>query len=66
MATVASAPADFSVFRTLAGSTATLGRAAALGDGIAISQWSRSAHETMGYDNHDIFYNYTLQMIFIG
>jgi AraC family transcriptional regulator len=51
MATVASAPADFSVFRTLAGSTATLGRAAALGEGIAISQWSRSAHETMGYDN---------------
>ena len=51
MATVASAPADFSVFRTLSSSTATLGRAATLGEGIAISQWSRSARETLGYDN---------------
>lgn len=50
MGTVASAPADFSVFRTLSRSTATLERAAALGDGIAISQWARSAHETLGYD----------------
>ncbi|AUT45528.1 helix-turn-helix domain-containing protein [Achromobacter sp. AONIH1] len=50
MGTVASAPADFSVFRTLSGSTATLERAATLGEGLAISQWSRSARETLGYD----------------
>ena len=50
MGTVASAPADFSVFRTLSGSTATLERAATLGEGLAISQWSRSACETLGYD----------------
>ncbi|MCY1366731.1 hypothetical protein D9M69_536370 [compost metagenome] len=50
MAIVASAPADFSVFRTLARSTATLLRAAPLGEGVAISQWSRSAHETLGYE----------------
>ncbi|RBL79645.1 AraC family transcriptional regulator [Streptomyces cavourensis] len=50
MGTTASAPSDFSVFRTLSASTATLARAASLGEGIAISQWGRSAHETLGYD----------------
>jgi AraC family transcriptional regulator len=50
MALVASAPADFSVFRTLSRSTATLQRAAPLGEGLAISQWSRSARETLGYE----------------
>ena len=50
MGTVASAPADFSVFRTLSGSTATLERAATLGEGLAISQWSRSSAKTLGYD----------------
>lgn len=50
MVSVASAPADFSVFRTLSRSTATLQRAAPLGEGLAISQWSRSARETLGYE----------------
>ena len=50
MGTHASAPADFSVFRTLSRSTATLQRAASLGEGMAISQWSRSARETLGYE----------------
>lgn len=50
MAPVASAPTDFSVFRTLSRSTARLARAVTLGEGMAISQWSRSACETMGYD----------------
>ena len=50
MGTTASAPSDFSVFRTLSASTATLERAASLGEGIAISQWGRSACETLGYD----------------
>ena len=50
MGTIASAPADFSVFRTLSRSTATLERASALGEGMAISQWGRSANETLGYD----------------
>lgn len=50
MGTVASAPADFSVFRTLSRSTATLERASPLGEGMAISQWRRSAHETLGYE----------------
>lgn len=50
MALVASAPADFSVFRTLSRSSATLVRAAPLGEGVAISQWSRSARETLGYE----------------
>ncbi|MGE8687470.1 MAG: helix-turn-helix domain-containing protein [Achromobacter sp.] len=50
MVSVASAPSDFSVFRTLSRSTATLQRAAPLGEGLAISQWSRSARETLGYE----------------
>lgn len=50
MGTIASAPADFSVFRTLSRSTATLERASPLGEGMAISQWGRSANETLGYD----------------
>lgn len=50
MGTTASAPADFSVFRTLSRSTATLERASPLGEGMAISQWGRSANETLGYD----------------
>ena len=50
MGTATSAPADFSVFRTLSRSTATLERATTLGEGIAISQWTRSACETLGYD----------------
>jgi AraC family transcriptional regulator len=50
MGTTASAPSDFSVFRTLSSSSATLTRATALGEGIAISQWQRSGHETLGYD----------------
>ncbi len=41
---------DFSVFRTLSRSTASLLRAAPLGEGLAISQWSRDGHENLGYD----------------
>lgn len=50
MGNTATAPADFSVFRTLSRSTATLQRAASLGEGMAISQWSRTARETLGYE----------------
>jgi AraC family transcriptional regulator len=50
MGSPATAPADFSVFRTLSRSTATLERAASLGEGMAISQWSRTARETLGYE----------------
>ncbi len=50
MSNVATAPADFSVFRTLSQSTATLERAVTLGEGLAIAQWRRSAHETLSYD----------------
>jgi len=50
MGNTATAPADFSVFRTLSRSTATLQRATSLGEGMAISQWSRIARETLGYE----------------
>lgn len=50
MGNTATAPADFSVFRTLSRSTATLQRATSLGEGMAISQWSRTARETLGYE----------------
>lgn len=40
----------FSVFRTLASTTATLHRATLLGEGLAVAQWEREQREVIGYE----------------
>lgn len=53
MARTLSSPSDFAIFQTLQRSGVRLGRAAALGDGLAVAQWRRerlSGRQLMGYD----------------
>lgn len=42
---------DFSIYRTLAATSAVLLRATPLGTGLAISQWQRHQNEVIGYES---------------